>query len=267
MNEKVYKALTIAGSDTSGGAGIQADLKAFQACGVYGMTALTTIVAQDPHKDWFHAVYPLPIDTIKAQMETVLSGIGPDAVKTGMLPTAEIIEVVAETVDKKKIECLVVDPVMVCKGADEPVNPEAADSLRKFLVPKALVITPNLFEAAQLSGQPPIRTIDDMKEAAIHIHALGAKNVVIKGGKLDQHQAVDLFYDGESFHLFETERIDPPYTHGAGCTFAAVITAELAKGKPVYDAVGRAKQLVTAAIKAGFSLNQYVGSVNHLALK
>lgn len=267
MNEKVYKALTIAGSDTSGGAGIQADLKAFQACGVFGMTALTTIVAQDPHRDWFHAVYPLPIETLKSQLETTLTGVGPDAVKTGMLPTAEIIEVVAETVQAHKIERLVVDPVMVCKGVDEPVNPEAADSLRKYLVPKAYVVTPNLFEASQLSRRPLIKTVEEMKEAAKQIHALGAKYVVIKGGKLDRNdQSVDLFYDGESFHLFEAEKIDPPHTHGAGCTFAAVITAELAKGKPVFEAVERAKQLVTKAIKAGFTINQFVGSVNHLAL-
>ena len=266
MTSQLYKALTIAGSDTSGGAGIQADLKAFQACGVYGMTALTTIVAQDPHNNWFHAVYPLPLETIKAQLETVLSGIGPDAVKTGMLPTAEIIQLIAETIEAKKIERLVVDPVMVCKGVDEPVNPEAAQSLRQYLVPKALVVTPNLFEAAQLSGRPPIQSIEDMKEAAKHIHDLGAKYVVIKGGKLEPEPAIDLFYDGETFHILENERITPPHTHGAGCTFAAVITAELAKGKAVLDAVQEAKKRVSAAIKAGFPLNQYVGSVNHLAL-
>lgn len=266
MTTQVHKALTIAGSDTSGGAGIQADLKAFQSCGVYGLTALTTIVAQDPHRDWFHAVYPLPLDTIKAQLETVLSGVGPDAVKTGMLPTAEIIQTVAETLEAKKIERLVVDPVMVCKGADEPVNPEAAESLRQYLVPKALIVTPNLFEAAQLSGRSPLQSIDDMKAAAEKILELGAKYVVIKGGKLDKEQAIDLFYDGKAFQILEGERISPSHTHGAGCTFAAVITAELAKGTAVFEAVQEAKKRVSAAIRAGFPLNQYIGSVNHLAL-
>ncbi|EGL82357.1 phosphomethylpyrimidine kinase [Caldalkalibacillus thermarum TA2.A1] len=266
MDAKVYKALTIAGSDTSGGAGIQADLKAFQSRHVYGLTVLTTIVAQDPDRDWFHAVYPLPTDTVRAQLNTVLSGIGVDAVKTGMLPTSDIIELVADTIDRYNLDRVVVDPVMVCKGADEPVNPDAAASLREVLVPKATVVTPNLFEAAQLSQRPAIKSIDDMKEAATIIHELGPRYVVIKGGKLDNNMAVDVLYDGRSFEMLEWERVDTAYTHGAGCTFAAMITAELAKGISVQEAVQQAKKFITQAIRQGFKLNQYVGSVNHLAL-
>ncbi|MDQ0337383.1 pyridoxine kinase [Caldalkalibacillus uzonensis] len=266
MDTKVYKALTIAGSDTSGGAGIQADLKAFQSRYVYGLTALTTIVAQDPDRNWFHAVYPLPAETVQAQLNTVLSGIGVDAVKTGMLPTSEIIELVAETIDRHQLDRVVVDPVMVCKGADEPVNPDAAASLRDVLVPKATVVTPNLFEAAQLSQRPAINSIDDMKEAATIIHQLGPRYVVIKGGKLKNDKAVDLLYDGQSFELLEWDRVDTAYTHGAGCTFAAIIAAELAKGASVKVAVHQAKKYITLAIRQGFKLNQYVGSINHLAL-
>lgn len=258
------KALTIAGSDTSGGAGIQADLKTFQELGVYGMTALTTIVAQDPHKDWFHAVFPQPVDLVETQIETVLAGIGVDAVKTGMLGSQDIIHLVARKVEQYEISKLVVDPVMVCKGADEALNPETDQCLRDILVPKALIVTPNLFEATQLSGVRLIQTLEDMQEAAKRIHDLGAKYVLIKGGsKLQHEKAVDLLYDGREFEVLESEKIETPYTHGAGCTYAASITAELAKGQDVREAVRTAKKLITAAIKHSFPLNQYVGPIHH----
>ncbi|MDA1667496.1 pyridoxine/pyridoxal/pyridoxamine kinase [Bacillus cereus] len=261
------KALTIAGSDTSGGAGIQADLKTFQELGVYGMTSLTTIVTMDPHNGWAHNVFPIPASTLKPQLETTIEGVGVDALKTGMLGSVEIIEMVAETIEKHNFKNVVVDPVMVCKGADEALHPETKDCLRDVLVPKALVVTPNLFEAYQLSGVK-INSLEDMKEAAKKIHALGAKYVLIKGGsKLGTETAIDVLYDGETFELLESEKIDTTNTHGAGCTYSAAITAELAKGKPVKEAVKTAKEFITAAIRYSFKINEYVGPTHHGAYR
>ncbi|CAM4178723.1 hydroxymethylpyrimidine/phosphomethylpyrimidine kinase [Bacillus cereus] len=261
------KALTIAGSDTSGGAGIQADLKTFQELGVYGMTSLTTIVTMDPHNGWAHNVFPIPASTLKPQLETTIEGVGVDALKTGMLGSVEIIEMVAKTIEKHNFKNVVVDPVMVCKGADEALHPETNDCLRDVLVPKALVVTPNLFEAYQLSGVK-INSLEDMKEAAKKIHALGAKYVLIKGGsKLGTETAIDVLYDGETFDLLESEKIDTTNTHGAGCTYSAAITAELAKGKTVKEAVKTAKEFITAAIRHSFKINEYVGPTHHGAYR
>jgi pyridoxine kinase len=268
MNMTLNKALTIAGSDSSGGAGIQADLKTFQELGVYGMTALTTIVSMDPNNHWSHNVYSVPIETVEAQLETILTGIGVDAVKTGMLGSVEIIELAAKKIDEYKLKNVVIDPVMVCKGTDEVLHPETAVALREVLVPRATVVTPNLFEAMQLSGIKPIRTLDDMKEAAVKIHSLGAKYVLIKGGgKLEHEKAIDVLYDGENFDILEGERIQTTYTHGAGCTYSAAITAELAKGKEVKEAIRTAKEFITEAIRHSFPLNQYVGPTHHGAYR
>jgi len=257
------KTLTIAGSDTSGGAGIQADLKTFQEHGVYGMTALTTVVTMDPDNDWHHGVHPLSLDTLEAQLKTAFS-VGIDAVKTGMLATTDIIEMAAKHMKQNGAEKVVIDPVMVCKGEDEVLNPETTDAMREFLLPIATVTTPNLFEAWQLSGVGPIRTVDDMKAAAEKIHELGAKNVVIKGGKQLQHEkAVDLFFDGREHAILTAEKVETTYNHGAGCTFAAAITANLANGQNVQEAVVNAKAFVNAAIRHGFQLNRYVGPVMH----
>ncbi|MGE8204931.1 pyridoxine/pyridoxal/pyridoxamine kinase [Heyndrickxia sp. NPDC080065] len=257
------KTLTLAGSDSSGGAGIQADLKTFQELGVYGMTALTSIVTMDPNNDWHHNVFPIDVKTVDPQLETILS-VGIDAMKTGMLGSVEIIELAARKIDEHKLDKVVIDPVMVCKGEDEVLQPENTDAMRELLVPRATIVTPNLFEAGQLAKTGPIKTIEDMKEAAVKIHDLGAKNVVIKGGKQLVHEkAVDLFYDGKDFTLLEGEKFETTYNHGAGCTFAAAITAELAKGSSVKEAVSTAKKFVSAAIEHGFKLNQYVGPVMH----
>ncbi|MGG4546266.1 pyridoxine/pyridoxal/pyridoxamine kinase [Rossellomorea marisflavi] len=257
------KTLTIAGSDTSGGAGIQADLKTFQEHGVYGMTALTTVVTMDPADHWHHNVHPLPVCTLEAQLETVLS-VGIDAMKTGMLGTVEVIELAAKKIDQYGLNKVVIDPVMVCKGEDEVLHPETTDAMREHLLQRATVVTPNLFEAGQLAQTGPIKTIEGMKEAAKKIHDLGAKNVVIKGGKQLEHtKALDLFYDGTDFTILEEDKVDTTYNHGAGCTFAAAITANLANGQDVKEAVTNAKTFVTAAIKHGFKLNEYVGPVMH----
>ncbi|MFT4416747.1 bifunctional hydroxymethylpyrimidine kinase/phosphomethylpyrimidine kinase [Fredinandcohnia humi] len=260
------KALTIAGSDSSGGAGIQADLKTFQEHGVYGMTALTVIVAMDPTNRWSHQVFPVENDIIKAQLATILDGIGIDAAKAGMLPTVDIIEIAAQAVKRHNIQKFVVDPVMVCKGEDEVLFPDHAIALREILTPLATVVTPNLFEAGQLSGIGSITTVDQMKEAAVRIHDLGAKYVLVKGGgKLHHENAVDVLYDGKEVEVLEGERIDTSYTHGAGCTYSSAITAQLAKGLEVKDAIYEAKKFITAAIRHSFKLNEYVGPTNHAA--
>lgn len=263
----IKKVMTIAGSDTSGGAGIQADLKTFQELGVYGMTALTTIVTMDP-KDWHHSVFPISVDTVRPQIDTILS-VGIDAMKTGMLATVEMIELTAKVIDENHLERVVIDPVMVCKGEDEVLNPETADAMRELLLPRALVVTPNLFEAGQLAQTGPVRTLEDMKAAAVKIHDLGAKNVVIKGGSklLTEGKSIDLLYDGKDFTVFETEKIETSFTHGAGCTFASAITAELAKGNSVQEAVETAKEFVSAAISQGFRLNEFVGPTWHGAYR
>lgn len=264
----IAKALTIAGSDTSGGAGIQADLKTFQERDVYGMTALTVVVAMDPQNEWSHQVFPIAPDVLEAQLATVLDGIGVDALKTGMLGSPEIIELVARKIDEHRLERTVIDPVMVCKGTNEVLQPENTVALRELLVPRAMVVTPNLFEAAQLAKRPPIRTLDDMKEAAAIIHEQGARYVLIKGGgKLKHEKAIDLLYDGVRFEVLESERFETTYTHGAGCTYSAAITAELAKGHSVREAVGTAKAFITAAIQHGFPLNRFVGPTLHAAYR
>lgn len=257
------KTLTLAGSDTSGGAGIQADLKTFQEHGTYGMTALTTIVAMDPENHWHHQVFPIDVETVKTQLKTALS-VGIDAMKTGMLPTVEIIEVAGQAIKQSGIDNVVIDPVMVCKGEDEVLLPENTVAMREHLLPVATVVTPNLFEAGQLAEMGALRSVDEMKEAAKRIHDLGAKHVVIKGGsELQTEKAVDLYFDGETFELLEAEKVDSTYNHGAGCTFAAAITANLANGKSVKEAVHAAKAFVTAAIEHGWKLNEYVGPVMH----
>lgn len=256
------KTLTLAGSDSSGGAGIQADLKTFQEHNVYGMTALTSIVSMAP-ETWSHNVTPIDVNIVEKQLETILS-IGIDAMKTGMLGSVEIIELAANKIKSNHLDNVVIDPVMVCKGEDEVLQPENTDAMRELLLPLATITTPNLFEAGQLAKTGPILDIEGMKEAAKKIIELGAKNVVIKGGKaLDHDQAIDLFYDGTEFLLLEKDKINTTYNHGAGCTFAAAITANLAQGKSVKEAVVAAKDFVHAAIKDGWKLNDFVGSVKH----
>lgn len=257
------KTLTLAGSDTSGGAGIQADLKIFQEHGVYGVTALTSIVTMDPDASWKHNVFPISIETVESQLKCAFS-IGLDAMKTGMLGSVEIVELGAKYIDQYDLKNVVIDPVMVCKGEDEVLLPETVDACRSLLLPRALIATPNLFEAGQLSQLGPIKTIDDMKKAAEKIYKLGARNVVVKGGKALQHEkAVDLFYDGMEFMLLETDKIDTTNNHGAGCSFAAAVTANLAKGESVFNAVLHAKAFVAAAIKHGWELNEFVGPAMH----
>ncbi len=257
------KTLTIAGSDTSGGAGIQADLKTFQEHGTYGMNALTVIVTMDPENGWSHGIHPIALDTLDAQLKTAFS-TGVDALKTGMLPTVDIIEMAGKAIADSGIKDVVIDPVMACKGEDEVLFPENVDAMIKYLLPNAKVVTPNLVEAGQLSGQGSLQTVEDMQTAAEKIHAHGAQYVVIKGGKQLKHEkAADLLFDGKTHYLLTSEKTDTTYNHGAGCTFAASITANLANGQSVKDAVLNAKIFVATAIQHGWKLNEYVGPVMH----
>ena len=256
------KTLTIAGSDTSGGAGMQADLKTFQEHGTYGMVALTVVVTMDP-QTWSHNVTPLPTALLRAQIDTAIS-TGVDAIKTGMLASEEIIEIASDAIQRAGTKHVVIDPVMVCKGDDEVLNPGNTQAMIKHLLPYATVTTPNLFEAGQLAEMPTPKTVDEVKAVAKEIVARGAKAVVVKGGKKLQHdKAIDVFYNGHDFYLLETEKFDTVWNHGAGCTFAAAITANLANGFSINDAVFEAKEFVAAAIQHGWALNDFVGPVMH----
>ncbi|MGI5174612.1 bifunctional hydroxymethylpyrimidine kinase/phosphomethylpyrimidine kinase [Treponema sp. OMZ 840] len=263
----MIKAATIAGSDASGGAGLEADLKTFEEYGVYGMAAVTLIATMDPHNNWAHAVFPLEEKVLRAQLETIFAGIGPDAVKTGMLGSSYAIELAREYISAHKNRTYVLDPVMVCKGAGEALHPELNRDLEKKLLPLCTVVTPNLFEAAQLAGTDEITTKEQMETAARIIADKGAKNVFIKGGsKLAAASglscASDLFYDGTSAEFIESPLIATEWTHGAGCTVAAAVTAGLARSFSVREAVLLAKKFITESLSASFQLNRWVGPGN-----
>lgn len=256
------KVLTIAGSDTSAGAGMQADLKTFQELDVYGMVALTSIVTMDK-ETWSHDVTPIDMNVFEKQLETAIS-IGPDAIKTGMLGTQDIIKRAGDVFVEYGADYFVVDPVMVCKGEDEVLNPGNTEAMIQYLLPKATVVTPNLFEAGQLSGLGKLTSIEDMKKAAQVIYDKGTPHVIIKGGKaLDQDKSYDLYYDGQQFYQLTTDMFQQSYNHGAGCTFAAATTAYLANGKSPKEAIIAAKAFVASAIKNGWKMNDFVGPVDH----
>lgn len=256
------KVLTIAGSDTSAGAGMQADLKTFQELDVYGMVALTSIVTMDK-ETWSHDVTPIDMNVFEKQLETAIS-IGPDAIKTEMLGTQDIIKRAGDVFVESGADYFVVDPVMVCKGEDEVLNPGNTEAMIQYLLPKATVVTPNLFEAGQLSGLGKLTSIEDMKKAAQVIYDKGTPHVIIKGGKaLDQDKSYDLYYDGQQFYQLTTDMFQQSYNHGAGCTFAAATTAYLANGKSPKEAIIAAKAFVASAIKNGWKMNDFVGPVDH----
>ncbi|HNY20890.1 MAG TPA: bifunctional hydroxymethylpyrimidine kinase/phosphomethylpyrimidine kinase [Treponemataceae bacterium] len=260
----MIKVATIAGSDASGGAGLEADLKTFEEYGIYGMTAVTLIATMNPDNDWAHGVYPIDEATLRAQLETIFKGVGVDAAKTGMLATPYAVELSAEYLTRYGISKYVLDPVMVCKGANEALNPELNELVATRLLPLSLVVTPNLFEAGQLAGMPTPANIEEMKKAAKAIHKRGAKNVFIKGGsKLEgQSSAVDLFFDGKDFNNVESAMVGTRWTHGAGCTTAAAIAAGLARGLDPYESVCLAKKFITLSLRGSFELNRWVGPGN-----
>lgn len=260
--EKRARALTIAGSDSGGGAGIQADVKTFHQFGVYGMTAITAITAQNT--TGVSAVYPLPMEAVAKQIDEVLSDIGADAIKTGMLFDAAIIRTVAETLQRHQVPHLVVDPVMVAKGGAKLLLDEAVEALRRDLLPIASVVTPNLPEAECLTGMQ-VQTLEQMKDAAKAIHQYGVQNVMVKGGHLPGEHLVDLLFDGQVFYEFAHKRIETRHTHGTGCTFSAALTAELAKKTPLEEAVERAKAFIVEAIATAPKLGAGHGPTNHWA--
>jgi hydroxymethylpyrimidine/phosphomethylpyrimidine kinase len=251
--------MTIAGSDSGGGAGIQADLKTFQALGVYGVSSLTAITAQNTVG--VTAVHEIPTDVIAAQIDAVVSDIGVDAAKTGMLSSADIIATVADRVRHWHIQHLVVDPVMVAKSGDRLLREDAVQALVRELLPLAMVLTPNVPEAEVLVGHT-LGTDAEIREAARTIINLGPRSVVMKGGHR-QGPAVDLLFDGRDFTAFESERFETPNTHGTGCTFSAAIAAGLARGLEVSEAVGEAKRYVGEAIRRSQPLGAGHGPVAH----
>lgn len=259
MKSMVATALTIAGSDSSGGAGIQADLKAFSALGVFGMSAITAITAQNTLG--VNAIREMDVEIIAAQIAAVFDDITVGAVKIGMLSSAAITKTVAASLRKYRAKQVVVDPVMVSKSGSRLLRPEAMTALKEHLFPVATVITPNLFEAGEIVGFP-VETRMDMEAAARSLYALGPKYVVVKGGHLPG-AACDILYDGQKFNYFENERINTIHTHGTGCTFSSAIAAGLAKSLTVEQAVLQAKSYITGAIQHGFPLGHGVGPTHH----
>jgi hydroxymethylpyrimidine/phosphomethylpyrimidine kinase len=256
----VATVMTIAGSDSGGGAGIQADLKTFAAFGVYGTSAITAITAQNTHA--VTAVHVLPAEMVAAQIDAIVSDIGADIVKTGMLANAEIIETVAVKLQQHDLRRVVVDPVMVAKSGDRLLEASAIEALKTRLLPLATVLTPNLPEAEVLVGAK-LTTEEELRDACRELYRLGAQHVVLKGGHRPGPEVVDLFYDGESFIPFTLPRVETTSTHGTGCTLASAIAANLAIGHDVTTAVVRAKEYLTEAIRQAFPIGHGHGPVNH----
>ncbi len=255
----IPKALTIAGSDSGGGAGIQADLKTFTAFRVFGMSVLTAVTAQN--SVGVQGVENLPPEFVARQLDSVLGDFGTDAAKCGMLSTSPIIRAVAAKLREYRVEKLVVDPVMIAKSGDPLLQPDARAALIAEILPLALVVTPNLHEASALAGIP-VRDRETMEEAARRIHRLGPRYVLVKGGHL-KGEAVDVLWDGRGFATVSAPRIDTLHTHGTGCTYSAAIAAGLARGLPLLDAVRGAKAYVTKAIREGFAPGRGVGTLRH----
>src|SRR5690606_18395893 len=245
-----------AGSEATGGAGLQVDLKTFQQLGVYGVGTTTCIVSFDPKNDWGHRFFPVPAEVIADQMEAATAAHALDVVKIGMLGTPATIDVVAAGLGKQTWRHVVLDPVLICKGQEPGAALDTDNALRAQVLPHATVITPNLFEARMLSGMEKITSVDELIEAARRIHDLGPQYVVAKGGvELDGDDAVDVLFDGSEVTLLTAPKVGNERVSGAGCTLAAAITAELAKGASVGDAAVRAKDFVTAGIKGRISAN------------
>ena len=259
MTRRAPVALTIAGSDSGGGAGIQADLKTFAALGVYGASVITAVTAQNTVD--VTAVYELPPEFVAAQIDAVASDIAVNATTTGMLSNSGIIEVVASKVEEHGLRPLVVDPVMVAKSGARLLRDDAVQTLRDRLLPLATVLTPNIPEAEALLGRR-LETWDDIREGAREIVAMGAQAVVMKGGHLEG-PAIDLLYDGEEFREYAHVRIDTRNTHGTGCTFASAIAAALARGESLRGAVALAKAFVTKALQMSYELGHGHGPVHH----
>lgn len=259
---KPSRALTIAGSAAGGSAGIQADLKTFQELDVYGMSVVTAIVGRHPETN--KNVHPQTIEAIEAQFATANMQVGFDAIKTGMLFSKEVIEKTAELLSSIDVKDIVVDPVMVGKLDSKLLKDDAIAALKEKLIPLSTVITPNMVEASILLDDRKLSSVDDLKQAAIDLHELGPDYVLVKGGRLEG-PAVDVLYEGTTITTLEAPRIDTVNTSGAGCTYSAAITAHLAKGKSIHDAVLLAKSYITTAIEHSFTYTEQVGPTYHAA--
>jgi len=253
-------ALTIAGSDSGAGAGIQADLKTFAAHRVYGTTAITAVTAQNTLG--VSTYQALPADLVTAQIEAIVSDFAVNAAKTGMLPNAAIVESVAAAVTDLEIPLLVVDPVMIATSGDRLLDDEAVAAMKAELFSRALTVTPNIPEAEALTGMT-IRHDNDRREAARVLASYGAATVIIKGGHLDAPDISDLFFDGREFHDIRGERVADGSTHGTGCTFAAGIVAQLALGQTLIDAIRLAQRYVAGAIRHAPGLGRGQGPLDH----
>jgi hydroxymethylpyrimidine/phosphomethylpyrimidine kinase len=261
MSATPPRALTIAGSDSGGGAGIQADLKTFSMLGVYGMSAITAITAQNTQG--VYGIHDIPPEMIAQQIDLVIDDIGVDAVKIGMLSNTDTIQAVAQSLRRASVERLVLDPVMVAKSGDALLRAEAVESLKALLLPLALIVTPNVPEAEVLSGRP-LESEADLLQVAEAIHAFGPRYVLIKGGHLEGPEAIDYLYDGQDLTPYASLRLPTSNTHGTGCTYASAIAAYLARGEEVRKAVRFAKCYLMGAIRKALPLGQGHGPVNHL---
>lgn len=252
------RVLSVAGSDSGGGAGIQADLKTMLACGVHGMSVVTAVTAQNSLG--VQGYWELPAEAVRAQFRSVVDDIGVQAVKTGMLASRQLVETVAELLQPLDVP-VVVDPVGVSKHGDSLLAPEAVATVRDVLLPVATVVTPNLYEVAQLTGVK-VEEERELPAAAEAVHALGPRWVLVKGGHLPG-DAADVLFDGERVHWFRAPRLNNRHTHGTGCTLASAIASSLARGAGMVEAVGAAKDYVTGALRGGFPLGDGIGPVDH----
>jgi len=263
MSIPVKTALTIAGSDPSGGAGIQADIKTFSRLRVYGMAVVAAMTAQNSLG--VSSVAEVAPDFVGQQLDAVFTDIRPGAVKTGMLLSASVIDVVAQKVKQYGIRNLVIDPVMMSTSGATLMNPDAITVFRRTLLPLALLTTPNSHEARALTGKT-INTLAEMKQAAIEIHGMGAAHVLIKGGHVEGDDATDVLFDGKEFSTFQSSRIATRNTHGTGCVLSASVAAYLALGESVKEAVGLGKEFVTAAIRNALLIGHGAGPCDPLSL-
>jgi len=264
MEGEYHRVLTIAGSDSGGGAGIQADLKTFSALGCYGMSVITALTAQNT--TGVRAIHPVPPDFVEEQLEAVFTDMGAEAVKIGMLYSGELVRAVARQLVKHRVPNIVVDPVMVAQSGDSLLEDEAISALKEVLFPLARVVTPNLHEASILVGRE-IRTVDDMALTAREIGAFGTASVLIKGGHFPGNESTDLLYlpTENRTVILKAERIDTQNNHGTGCTLSSAIASFLAKGDSLEEAVSRAKDYLTGALRAGaiYRLGKGHGPVHH----
>ena len=264
QTREYHKVLTIAGSDSGGGAGIQADLKTFAAIGCYGMSVITALTAQNTRG--VTAIHPLPPSFAIEQMTAVFTDIGADAVKIGMLYSAELIEAVSEMLNKYRARNIVLDPVMVAQSGDKLLQDDAIQAIKDHLMPVADVVTPNLPEAEVLLGQK-IEGFEDMQRAARSLAQFGSRSVLIKGGHLEESTSTDLLYltEEDRFVILEAERVDSRNNHGTGCTLSSAIAAYISRGSQIEDAVRKAKTYIQNAIRAGaaYKIGHGHGPVHH----